>query len=199
MPLEGRVVAQKLAVVGKILIPKSDTPDSMVMLSIDPLLSQNAPDFFGFYSQTAGAGEVSVLCFSLPDVTWQRYQIRNISRGDFDAFRALKRTIWDCFCIFLTRGPGLAVFRVMITAPVRHVAGDAVTISRSTASKTECSRVSAPLARPIHHNPAASNAELVHFLPSSQHAACITNHIYTQRPEEGFVRKVGGEELFKGC
>lgn len=168
MPLEGRVAAQKLAVVGKILIPKSDAPDSLVMLSIDPLLSQSAPDFFRFYSQTTGAGEVSVLCFGLPEVTWQRHQIWNISRGDFDAFRALKRTIWDCFCIFLTRDPGSAVFRVVITAPVRHVAGDAVTISRSTASKIEYSRASAPLARPLHHNPAAGNAELVHFLPLSQ-------------------------------
>jgi hypothetical protein len=71
--LEGSAVAQKLAVVGKILIPKSDAPDSMVMLSIDPLLSQNAPDFFRFYSQTAGASEAPVLCFGLPDVTWQRH------------------------------------------------------------------------------------------------------------------------------
>jgi hypothetical protein len=66
--LEGRVVAQKLARIGKILILKSDAPSSIVMLSIDPLLSQNAPDFFYFYSQTAGASEVLVLSFSLLDV-----------------------------------------------------------------------------------------------------------------------------------
>jgi hypothetical protein len=39
MPLEESAVAQKLIIVGKILILKSDAPDSIVMLSIDPLLS----------------------------------------------------------------------------------------------------------------------------------------------------------------
>lgn len=171
MPLEGSAVAQKLAVVGKILIPKSDAPDSMVMLSIDPLLSQNAPDFFRFYSQTAGAGEAPILCFGLPDVTWQRHQIQNISRGDFDAFHALKRTIWYCFCTFLTRGPGSAIFRVTVTAPARQEADDTVTVSRPTAGRNECSRASAPLARPMCHNPAASHAELVHSLPSASQAS----------------------------
>ena len=171
MPLEGSAVAQKLAVVGKILIPKSDAPDSMVMLSIDPLLSQNAPDFFRFYSQTAGTGEAPVLCFGLPDVTWQRHQIQNISRGDFDAFHTLKRTIWYCFCIFLTRGPGSAIFRVMVTAPALQVADDTVTISRPTADRNECSRTSAPLARPMCPNPAANHAELMHSLPSASQAS----------------------------
>ncbi|KAH6667802.1 hypothetical protein B0J14DRAFT_601479 [Halenospora varia] len=184
-PLEGRVVAQKLAMAGKILIPKSDAPDLMVMLSIDPLLFQNAPDFFRFYSQTAGAGEVSMLCFGLLDVTWQRHQIWNISRGDFDAFGALKRTIWDCFCIFLTRGLGPAVFRVVIAEPVRRVAGDAVTTSRPTASKTEYSGASAPLARPIHHD-LASNAELVHFLPSSQVPVSSAQTSSSQKAVRGF-------------
>ncbi|CZR52083.1 uncharacterized protein PAC_01960 [Phialocephala subalpina] len=170
MPLEGSAVAQKLAVVGKILIPKS-APDSIVMLSIDPLLSQNAPDFFRFYSQTAGAGEAPVLCFGLPDVAWQRHQIQNISRGDFDAFHALKRTIWYCFCTFLTRGPGSAIFRVTVTAPARQEADDTVTISRPTAGRNECSRASTPLARPMCHNPAASHAELVHSLPSASQAS----------------------------
>jgi hypothetical protein len=39
MPLEGSAVAQKLTVVGKILIPKSDALDFIVILSINPLLS----------------------------------------------------------------------------------------------------------------------------------------------------------------
>jgi len=171
MPLEGGAVAQKLAVVGKILIPKSDAPDSMVMLSIDLLLYQNAPDFFHFYSETTGAGEAPVLCFGLPDVTWQCHQIQNISRGDFDAFQALKRTIWYCFCTFLTGDPGSAIFRVMVTAPARQVADDTETISRPTAGRNECSRASAPLARPMCHNPAASHAELMHSLPSASQAS----------------------------
>lgn len=69
IPLEGGTVTQKLAIVGKILIPKSDAPDSMVMLSIDLLLYQNAPDFFHFYSETTGASEALVLYFGLLDVT----------------------------------------------------------------------------------------------------------------------------------
>jgi hypothetical protein len=171
MPLEGSAVAQKLAVVGKILIPKSDAPDSMVMLSIDLLLYQNAPDFFRFYSEIAGAGEAPVLCFGLPDVTWQYHQIQNISRGDFDTFQALKRTIWYCFCTFLTGDPGSAIFRVMVTAPARQVSDDTETISRPTAGRNECSRASAPLARPMCHNPAASHAELMHSLPSASQAS----------------------------
>jgi hypothetical protein len=141
------------------------------MLSIDPLLSQNASDFFRFHPQTAAAGEAPVLCFDLPDVTRQSHQIQNISRGDLDAFYALKRTIWDCFRTFLTRALGSAVFRVIMTAPACHVADDTVTISRPTAGRNKCSRASAPLASPICHNLAASNAELVRFLPSASQAS----------------------------
>lgn len=194
MPLEGSAVAQKLAVVGKILIPKSDAPDSMVTLSIDLLLSQNAPDFFRFYSQTAGAGEAPVLCFGLPDVTWQRYQIQNISRGDFDAFHALKRTIWYCFCTFLTRKPGSAIFRVMVTAPARQEADDTVTISRPTAGRTECSRASAPLARPMCHNPAASHAELVHSLPSASQASLANTKTCQRVVPRGSQPTLGSRE-----
>lgn len=93
LPLDGKVVAQSLAMVGKILITKRGTPNSTVTLSINPLLSQNAPEFFRFYSQTVGAGEVSVLCFGLLDVLWQSHQIQNISCGDVEAFCALKETI----------------------------------------------------------------------------------------------------------
>jgi len=68
MPLKGSAVTQKLIIIKKILILKSDAPDSIVILSIDPLLSQNALDFFRFYSQTAGAGEALILCFNLLDI-----------------------------------------------------------------------------------------------------------------------------------
>ncbi|KAH8674836.1 hypothetical protein BGZ60DRAFT_279620 [Tricladium varicosporioides] len=189
-PLEGRVVAQKLAMTGKILISKSDAPDSMVMLSIDPLLSQNAPDFFRFYSHTVGTCEVSVLCFGLLDVTWQRPQIRNISRDDFDAFNALKRTIWDFFCIFLTMGSGPAVFRVAIAEPVRCVAGNTVTTSRPTASKM----ASATLARPIHYGPTASNGELAHVFPSFQVPVVGTRISSSQKVVSGGFQPTQGRD-----
>ena len=136
----GRVVAQRLAMAGKILITKSEAPNSLVMLSIDSLLSQSAPDFFRFYSHIAGTGEVSSLCFGMPDVTWQSHQIRNISCGDIYAFCALKRTIWDFFCTFLRRCQASAVFRVVVTVPACRVADDTVTAFRTT----ECNRASAP-------------------------------------------------------
>jgi hypothetical protein len=58
-----------------------------------------------------------------------------------------------------------------VTAPALQVADDTVTISRPTAGRNECSRASAPLARPKCPNPVANHAELMHSLPSASQAS----------------------------
>ena len=162
-PLDGKVVAQELRGKAKVFIPLNTTPDSWVTLSIDALFSQTPSGFFHLYSQTAGAGEVSMLSFSLPDVTWQLPQNGNISRGDSDAFYALKRAFWDCFCVSLFKYPRLVDFRVVVIALAPHVVDDRVAISKHSLNKLECGRASEPLTmlvRQKHHHPHAIPARM---------------------------------------
>ncbi|CZR52143.1 uncharacterized protein PAC_02020 [Phialocephala subalpina] len=185
MRLEGEIVARELAEKGKILIHQSNTPDSWIALSIDPLLSQTPLDFFHLYSQVARAGEVSILSFDLPDVTWQECQTMRVYRGDLDAFNTLRRTVWHYFCMSLIRCPGLAIFRVMVTTPARHVADNTVALLEHLSNETECGRASEPLTRLGRQKPAATNTrELVHRL-SSQASISIPQSSCHERAIDG--------------
>jgi hypothetical protein len=161
--LEGTFVAQQLGIKGMLLFPHPQrrTSSQWVRLSIDALFVQTPLDFFHLYSQIAGTGEVAVLSFGVPDVTWQRLQW-DISRSDSEAFYTLKRSVWNTFCISMIRCPEAADFRVI----VETVAGDEL----GGAMRRTPGRESKPLRTVMAERLAAtSRTESVHpsSLPSS--------------------------------
>jgi hypothetical protein len=124
---KGAIVAQQFATKGKLLFPQ--WPTFTTPLSMEALFIPTPLDFFRWYSQNARVGEVSVLSFNLPDVTWQRHQW-NIDRDDSDAFYAIKRIVWESFCISMINHPGTAVFRVIVEAVARDGMGKAPAASK---------------------------------------------------------------------
>ncbi|PMD55316.1 uncharacterized protein K444DRAFT_697274 [Hyaloscypha bicolor E] len=185
--LDGGLVAEQLNIKGKLLFPHPQwqTPNQWVSLSIDTLLTRTPPEFFCFYSQIAGAGEISVLSFNFPDVTWQRLQW-NISRSDSNAFYALKRAVWDTFCLSMIWFPGTAVFRVTAEAVGGEGLGKAPSTTKTPAHDTGSSKGSKPLRALMTKRIAVSSStESVNLSPSAPNLpGPITRSPWHERPRQ---------------
>jgi len=185
--LGGEALVQKLQAIGRILIPQSKPPDRWLALPLHILLSQDVLEFYAWYAQTSGAGDVFALRFELLDVAPQPDRLTVISPGDSDAFCALKERILKWFTL-LRRDPESATFEVLVTSRPQQVAAERLATSTLLANRTGNSQPLKNLRSLVQlHTFVASASPKPSHLPVPD---TVTRTSYFQRPSQGERRLI---------